>query len=308
MARGEIDLRVIKVIINVLPSIRTRNTELNATADIEQAVTLACYADGFPEPTVTWMRNKVELVADEKYGLNDDGSELTIKDVKKLDEGDYTCIARNKAGEKQEEISLKVFVQPKITYLKNQTASELEEQTVLTCEATGDPTPSIVWSFGRRIFSEEEQASWTRPEKLKVYPPFLGRISNNDELVYREEIQSLSAWCSINNLTLNATKTKELIVDFRKFSSSRHSPIYINGSEVEHVSSFKFLGAHISEDLSWHQNTSTLSLDQNVIVHSDARVSSLTLKYVQHTDAGQYLCIARNTIGQDIQSMYLEVR
>ncbi|KAK3517048.1 hypothetical protein QTP70_033835 [Hemibagrus guttatus] len=42
----------------------------------------------------------------------------------------------------------------------------------------------------------------------------VGRISNNDELAYCEEIQSLSAWCSMNNLTLNATKTKELIVDF----------------------------------------------------------------------------------------------
>ncbi|KAK3561575.1 hypothetical protein QTP86_010691 [Hemibagrus guttatus] len=86
----------------------------------------------------------------------------------------------------------------------------------------------------------------------------VGRISNSDESAYREEIQSLSAWCSMNNLILNATETKELIVDFRKSSSSRHSAIYINGSEVEYVSSFKFLGVHISEDLSWHQNTSTL--------------------------------------------------
>ncbi|KAK3528353.1 hypothetical protein QTP86_034145 [Hemibagrus guttatus] len=86
----------------------------------------------------------------------------------------------------------------------------------------------------------------------------VGRISNNNESAYREEIQSLSAWCSMNNLALNATKTKELIVDFQKSNSSRHSPIYINGCEVERVSSFKFLGIHISEDLSWHQNTSTL--------------------------------------------------
>ncbi|KAK3510002.1 hypothetical protein QTP70_024601, partial [Hemibagrus guttatus] len=56
----------------------------------------------------------------------------------------------------------------------------------------------------------------------------VGRISNNDELAYREEIQRLSAWCSMNNLTLNATKTKELIVDFWKSNSSRHFPIFIN--------------------------------------------------------------------------------
>ncbi|KAK3562674.1 hypothetical protein QTP86_005293 [Hemibagrus guttatus] len=61
----------------------------------------------------------------------------------------------------------------------------------------------------------------------------VGRISKNDDSAYREEIQSLSAWCSMNNLTLNATKSKELIVDFLKSNSSRHSPIYINGSEVE---------------------------------------------------------------------------
>uniref|UniRef100_A0A4W5LXC5 Neural cell adhesion molecule 1a n=1 Tax=Hucho hucho TaxID=62062 RepID=A0A4W5LXC5_9TELE len=215
MARGEIDLKIIKVIINVLPSIRTRQSEVNATADINQSVMLACDADGFPEPTVTWARNNIVLESDDKYSLNDDGSELIIKDVKKVDEGDYTCIARNKAGEKEEEVSLNVFVQPKITYLDNQTASELEEQITLTCEASGDPTPTITWSFGRRFFTEGEQASWTRPETFE-------------------------------------------------------------------------------------------SLDGNVVVRSHARVSSLTLKYVQFTDAGQYLCTARNSIGQDQQTMYLE--
>ncbi|KAG7471348.1 hypothetical protein MATL_G00123640 [Megalops atlanticus] len=170
-------------------------------------VVLACDADGYPAPTVTWARDDVILEAGDKYSFNEDGSEMTIADVQKVDEGDYTCIAKNKAGQKEEEVSLRVFVKPKITFLENQTASELEELVILTCEATGDPTPSIVWSSGHRIFSEGEQ-----------------------------------------------------------------------------------------------------SLDGNVVVRSDARVSSLTLKYVQFTDAGEYLCTARNPIGTDAQSMHLEIR
>ena len=48
-------------------------------------------------------------------------------------------------------------VTPRITYLNNQTASELQEQVTLTCEASGEPTPAITWSFGPRVFTEREQ-------------------------------------------------------------------------------------------------------------------------------------------------------
>ncbi|XP_030285207.1 uncharacterized protein LOC115588634 [Sparus aurata] len=39
-----------------------------------------------------------------------------------------------------------------------------------------------------------------------------------------------------------------------------HTPIRIRGTEVERVTNFKFLGVHISEDLSWTLNTSTLTM------------------------------------------------
>lgn len=54
--------------------------------------------------------------------------------------------------------------------------------------------------------------------------------------------------------------------------------------------------------------SSPQSLDRNIVVRSHARVSSLTLKDIQFTYAGQYLCTASNAIGQDNQHMYLEVR
>ncbi|XP_056296358.1 neural cell adhesion molecule 1b isoform X17 [Pseudoliparis swirei] len=217
MARGEIGLRVIKVVVNVLPTIRVWQSEVNATADIGQPAMLTCAVDGYPEPMVTWTRNEVVLEAGEKYSFNDDGSEMTFMDVTKLDEGDYACIAKNKAGESEKELSLRVFVIPKITYIVNQSTSEMVDQVTLTCEALGDPTPTISWSSGEHVFTEGEQASWTRPEQHK-------------------------------------------------------------------------------------------SLDGNIVVRSDARVSSLTLKYVKYTDAGQYLCTARSAIGEDEQPAFLEVR
>ncbi|KAL6479062.1 hypothetical protein MHYP_G00124950 [Metynnis hypsauchen] len=82
----------------------------------------------------------------------------------------------------------------------------------------------------------------------------VGLISGGDENAYRSEIQGLAEFCSGNNLTLNSSKTKELIIDFRR-KGAVPTPLYINVDCVERVPSFRFLGTHISEDLSWTTNT-----------------------------------------------------
>ncbi len=82
----------------------------------------------------------------------------------------------------------------------------------------------------------------------------VGLISNRDETNYRSEVSRLAGWCSDNNLSLNVEKTKEIVVDFRRVHT-QHAPLTINGATVERVSSTKFLGVHITEDLSWTNNT-----------------------------------------------------
>ncbi|KAI4899983.1 hypothetical protein NFI96_001451 [Prochilodus magdalenae] len=82
----------------------------------------------------------------------------------------------------------------------------------------------------------------------------IGRITGGDEAAYRKEVDSLVAWCTKNNLTLNTDKTKEMIVDMRK-ERRPHQPLFIRDLEVERVSSFKYLGVHISDDLTWTLNT-----------------------------------------------------
>ena len=82
----------------------------------------------------------------------------------------------------------------------------------------------------------------------------MGLIEGDDETAYRAEVGTLTQWCHNNNLALNVSKTKELIVDFRK-QEREHAPIFIDGVAVEQVSDFKFLGIHISKDLKWATHT-----------------------------------------------------
>jgi hypothetical protein len=53
-----------------------------------------------------------------------------------------------------------------------------------------------------------------------------------------------------NSLSLNMIKTKEMIVEYRK-RRTEHAPILIDRAVVEQVESFKFLGVHITNKLTW---------------------------------------------------------
>jgi hypothetical protein len=64
-------------------------------------------------------------------------------------------------------------------------------------------------------------------------------------------------WCQENNLSLSMIKTKEMIVDYRK-RRTEHAPILIDEAVVEQVESFKFLGVHIINQLSWSKHTKTV--------------------------------------------------
>ncbi len=76
----------------------------------------------------------------------------------------------------------------------------------------------------------------------------LGLISNKCETAYLNEVEILSSWCKDTYLSLNVSKTKELIVDFRKRQQQPYTPLMISGTPVERVS-IKYLGVNISEDL-----------------------------------------------------------
>ncbi len=96
-----------------------------------------------------------------------------------------------------------------------------------------------------------------------------------------------------NCLSLNVSKNKELIVDFRKRQQRPYTPLLISGTPVERVSSFKYLGVYISEDLTWttHIQTQVKKARQDFTISTAEEIQGLTSNPENFLFRGHRKCI-----------------
>lgn len=89
-------IRQLTVLERMAPLI-TGNLE-NQTASIGETIEVSCTASGNPSPQITWFKDNDTLVEDSGIILKDGNRNLTIRRVRKEDEGLYTCQACNVLG------------------------------------------------------------------------------------------------------------------------------------------------------------------------------------------------------------------
>ena len=81
-----------------------------------------------------------------------------------------------------------------------------------------------------------------------LYKPL---IDDNDIASFQDDIDIIHRWFTSNHLTANASKTKLMVVS-TKLNPLPNLQLSINNQMIERVSFVKFLGIHISSNLSWN--------------------------------------------------------
>ncbi|XP_032663876.1 Down syndrome cell adhesion molecule-like protein Dscam2 isoform X6 [Odontomachus brunneus] len=140
--------------VNVPPKWTVEPIDQNAV--VGHGVSIACQAEGFPIPTVTWKQSIGETPGDSGYrelgyggtegtGVARNGS-LVIPRVSRDHAGFYICQASNGIGPGLSKlIRLTVHAGPQVTVRTRQESVRRGESVVLRCEAEGDAPLDLSW-------------------------------------------------------------------------------------------------------------------------------------------------------------------
>ncbi|XP_027747711.1 immunoglobulin superfamily member 10 [Empidonax traillii] len=278
------------------------------TAHSGNTVAVPCKAEGRPPPTISWvLANKTHLsgssAGNDRAHVEADGT-LVIRGVTVYDRGLYTCLAKNPAGTDTLALKLQVVVAPP-TILEEKRQSvegKMGESLEFPCTVQGKPQPTVHWVLPDGTAVKPLQLVHTRLFLFSNGTLHLGSIGPSHSGNYE---------CIATSSSGSDRRVVSLVVEHRDTLPK----IAIASKEQTHLNYGDKLLLNCTATgepkprVMWRLPSKAV-VDQWHRMGSRIRVypnGSLAIEAVTEKDAGDYLCVARNRIGDDLLLMKVSI-
>ncbi|NXW66341.1 MXRA5 protein, partial [Eurystomus gularis] len=308
-AENQIGKDEMKVRVKVVaePATIRNKTHVIISIPYGDVVTVACEAKGEPTPKVTWLSpaNRPIPALSDKYQVYRDGT-LLIQKAQRSDSGNYTCVARNSAGEDRKIVSIHVNVQPpringhlsSITSVR-ETAIR-DSRKLIDCKAEGVPAPRVLWAF---------------PEGVILPAPYYGNritVHRNGTLDIRgvRQTDAVQLICIGRNEGGEARLIVQLLITEHLEKPSFRDPINerITAIAGHNINLNCSVQGNPKPSTSWILPNGTEVLSGSSLHRFyHKRDGILHISSLSAGDAGTYRCTARNPAGYVERVVFLKV-
>ncbi|XP_062062926.1 muscle, skeletal receptor tyrosine-protein kinase isoform X5 [Lepus europaeus] len=250
---------------------------------VEEVATFMCAVESYPQPEISWTRNKILIkLFDTRYSIRENGQLLTILSVEDSDDGIYCCTANNGVGGAAESCgALQVKMKPKITRPPINVKIIEGLKAVLPCTTMGNPKPSVSWIKGDNALRENSRIAVLESGSLRIH-----NVQKEDAGQYR---------CVAKN-SLGTAYSKLVKLEVEVFARILRAP------ESHNVTFGSFVTLRCTATgipvptISWMENGNAVSSGSIQESVKDRVIDSRLQLFI--TKPGLYTCIATNKHGE----------
>ncbi|KAM5291805.1 immunoglobulin superfamily member 10 [Ctenodactylus gundi] len=301
-------LHVTLSVISYPPRILERPTK-EMTVHSASTVELKCRAEGRPRPTTSWILANQTAVSESSEGksrvqVTSEGT-LVIHNITIYDRGFYKCLASNPAGQDSWLVKIQVIAAPPLILeqKRQNIVGSWGESLTIPCTARGNPQPSVHWVLADG--TEVKQLQHLN-SKLLLYPNgtlHIRNIASADRGTY--ECIATSSTGSERRVVIIAVREQEAMPRI-KLASQKWTEVNFGDTLLLNCSATgepkpKIIWRLPSKAVidQWHRMGSRIHVYPN---------GTLLIRSVAEKDGGDYLCVARNRMGEDLVLMHVSLK
>ena len=275
-----------------------------------------CKYDGLPVPKIKWIKNGKEIIIDETTTIetHEYVSRLEIRNITKKHGGKYEIIVTNKAGEAKSSGSVVVSDSKETAevraprFIEPITPKTVAEAEVVILEATVDsfPTASFQWFYNNNPItsSQDTRIATTDNKSILIIETFVRTHVGSYTCRAENVAGSVTSTATINMLEPSDTEEITELISPR-FVEKAESAQVMDGEKL--ILTARVQGAPIPK-VEWQHNGDTVEESKDIFTQQDnSGLCTLTIKEIFPEDAGEYVCIAKNKIGEAVSRCIVTV-